>query len=221
MPPRARKKTAPDPPDQPPRFVPAPAELEPGVWDGVEAGAELVVPAVVADLELRESRLSGVDLSGRTFSGLHVRDTVFVRCDLSGAVLDRAVLERVTFTGCRLTGTVLSGANLRDVVLTDCRADLLNLRMATARFLAARGTGLRGADLFEFTGTDVTLLGCDLTGADLDRAGLAGAQLHGSVLDDVRGALSLRGARIGAEQQITLGAALLDALEVTVTDPPV
>jgi hypothetical protein len=55
------------------------------------------------------------------------------------------------------------------------------------------------------------------TGAELDRAELAGARLHGSVLDDVRGALSLRGARIGPEQRIALGAALLDALGVQVT----
>lgn len=221
MPPRTRRKCAPDPPDQPRAFDPAPAELLPGaVWDGVAAGEELVVGETVADLELRESRLSGVDLSGRTFSGLHVRDTAFVHCDLSGAVLDRAVLERVTFTGCRLTGTVLSGATLRDVRIADCGAELLNLRMAAAKFLLAQDSRMRGADLYEFGGTDVALLGCDLTGADLDRARLDGAHLHGSVLDDVRGALSLRGARIDAHQQIALGAAVLAALGVTVTDAP-
>ncbi len=221
MPPRKRTKTRPDRPDLPPGFDPAPAVLEPGVvWDGVEAGEELDAPGVVPDLDLRECRFAGVDLSGRSFPGLHVRDTVFVRCDLSGAVLDRAVLERVEFDGCRLTGTVLSGATLRDVHLTGCRADLLALRMASAKFLLAEDTGLRGADLHEFTGTDVALLGCDLTGADLDRAALAGAHLHGSVLDDVSGALSLRGARIDADQQIALGAALLAALDVRVTDRP-
>ncbi len=221
MPPRKRTKTRPDRPDLPPGFDPAPAVLEPGaVWDGVEAGEELDAPGVVPDLDLRECRFTGVDLSGRSFPGLHVRDAVFTRCDLSGAVLDRAVLERVVFDGCRLTGTVLSGATLRDVRLTGCRADLLALRMASAKFLLAEDTGLRGADLHEFTGTDVALLGCDLTGADLDRAGLAGAHLHGSVLDDVSGALSLRGARIDADQQIALGAALLAALDVRVTDRP-
>ena len=221
VPPRARRKTGPDRPEQPPAFDPAPAELEAGaVWDGVRAEEGLAAAEVVADVDLRESRFDGVDLSGRSFPGLHVRDTVFVRCDLSGTVLDRAVLERVVFTGCRLTGTVLAGATLRDVVLTECRADLLNLRMTSAKFLRAEGTGLRGADLFEFSGTDVALLDCDLTGADLDRAGLAGANLHGSVLDDVRGAMSLRGARIGADQQVALGAALLDALGVQVTDAP-
>ena len=221
MPPRKRTRTRPDRPDLPPGLDPAPDVLDPGaVWDGVQAGEELDAPRVVPDLEVRECRFTGVDLSGRSFPGLHVRDTVFTRCDLSGAVLDRAVLERVVFDGCRLTGTVLSGATLRDVHLTACRADLLALRMATATFLLAEDTGLRGADLHEFTGTAVALLGCDLTGADLDRAALAGAHLHGSVLDDVQGALSLRGARIDAEQQIALGSALLAALDVRVTERP-
>jgi uncharacterized protein YjbI with pentapeptide repeats len=172
----------------------------------------------VPDLDVRESRFAGADLSGRRLPGLSLRDTAFDRCDLSGAVLDGAVLDRVTFTGCRLTGVVLSGTTLRDVRITDCRADLANLRMARARFLLVEDSVLRGADLHEFAGTDVALLDCDLTSADLDRANRAGTRLHGSTLDDVRAATSLRGARIGPEQQMAVGAALLTALGIQVTD---
>lgn len=220
VPPRRRKAT-PDPPEVPPAYDPAPEGIGPGaLWDGVEAGPTLAVPGVVAEADLRECRFAGVDLSGRTFTGLHLRDTAFVRCDLSGAVLDRAVLERVTFADCRLTGTVLSGAALRDVRVTDSRADLLTLRMARASWLLVEGSALRGADLHEFAGTHCAFLDCDLTGANLDRADLTGAHLHGSILDDVRGALSLRGARIGPDQQVALGAALLAALGIQVTDAP-
>lgn len=217
MPPRSRRKLLPDPPEVPPRYEPVP-EVESGaLWDGLEI-TDVEFPATVADLDVRESRFAGTDLSGRTFTGLSLRDTLFERCDLSGAILDGAVLDRVTLTGCRLTGTVLSGTTLRDVRITDCRADLLNLRMARARFLVVEDSVLRGADLHELAGTDVAFLDCDLTGADLERADLAGARLHGSTLDDVRGALSLRGARIGADQQVTVGAALLAALGIAVTD---
>lgn len=223
MPPRAKKnpKVVPDPPDAPPHYEPAPAVLESGtIWDGVQAGPDVEVPRVVADLDVRESRWVDADLSGRTFTGLHLRDTAFVHCDLSGAVLDRAVLERVTFTGCRLTGVVLSGTTLRDVRIADCRADLANLRMARASYLLIEDTTLRGADLFQLAGTHVAVLDCDLTGADLDRADLTGAHLHGTTLDDVHGVLSLRGARISRDQQVTLGAAVLAALGIQVTDPP-
>lgn len=215
---RARK-TVPGPPQVPPGYDPAPSVESGALWDCVEAGADVAFPRAVADLDVRESRFTGADLGGRTFTGLSLCDVVFEHCDLSGAVLDGAVLDRVTFTSCRLTGTVLSGATLRDVRMTDCSADLANLRMTRATWLWIEDSTLRGADLYELAATHCAFLGCDLTGADLDRADLTGVHLHGSTLDDVRGALSLRGARIGLDQQVAVGAAVLAALGIAVTDP--
>jgi uncharacterized protein YjbI with pentapeptide repeats len=216
------KKLRPDPPDVPSTRVPAPAHVDSGdSWDGVLAGAGVEVPEHVADLSLQECRWEGADLSGRSFGGLRCRDTEFVHCDLSGAVLDDAGLTRVTFTDCRLTGIVLSGASLTDVHIRDCRADMANLRMARAKFLLVEDTGLQGADFYRFTGRDCGLVGCDLTGASFVDADLAEAYLHRSTLDDVRGAFSLRGSRISADQQIPLGGALLAALGIQVTEPPV
>lgn len=63
-------------------------------------------------------------------------------------------------------------------------------------------------------------MGCDLTGAVLEEARLAGTDLHGSTIEDVRGALALRGCRIGPEQLVPVGAALLAALDVRMTDRP-
>jgi hypothetical protein len=215
------RKVRPDPPDVPATRDPAPPVVDGGVtWDGVEFGAEVEVPEHVADLTLQECRWVGVDLSGRSFGGLRCRDTQFVHCDLSGAVLDDATLQRVTFTDCRLTGTVLAGAALTDVRITDCRADLLNLRMATGKYLLVENTALTGADLYRFRGEAVGLVGCDLTDANLADAELTGAYLHGSTIRDVRGALSLRGARISADQLVPVGAALLAALDIEVGDQP-
>lgn len=215
------KKTGPDRPDLPTGFDPAPDHLDDeDTWEGVLAGSDLEVPEHVADLTLQECRWEGVDLSGRRLSGLRCRDTEFLHCDLSGAVLEDATLKRVRFTDCRLTGAVLAGAQLTDVHIRDCRADLVNLRMAKARFLLVEGTGLEGADLYRFTGVDSAFLRCDLTGANLTDAELAGANLHGSTVVDVRGALSLHGTRIGAEQMVPVGGALLAALGISVTDAP-
>ncbi len=218
---RRATKTRPDPPDLAPRRDPAPAVLEPGaLWDGVDAGADVEVPEHVAGVRLRESRWVGADLSGRRLSGFECRDTEFVHCNLSGTVLEDATLTRVTFTECGLTGVVLSGATLRDVRIADSRADLALLRMTTAKHLWIEDTTLRGADLYAFDGTDCALLGCDLTDAALGDAQLPGVLLHGSTLDAVRGAAALRGARIGADQVVPLGAALLAALDISVSPPP-
>ncbi|MDN5750022.1 MAG: pentapeptide repeat-containing protein [Pseudonocardia sp.] len=212
-------KILPDRPELPARFDRAPAAAEPGaLWDGVEAGPNTVFPAELPDLDLRECRFAGADLSGRTLTGFTCRDTEFVHCDLSGAMLDSATLRRVTLTDCRLTGTVLSGAALNDVRITACRADLVNLRMARAGFLLVEQSMLRGADLYAMTAADSALLDCDLTGSTVTEARLTGMRLHGSTVDDLHGVASLRGARIGADQLVTLGAALLAAHEIAVTE---
>jgi uncharacterized protein YjbI with pentapeptide repeats len=218
---RARTaKVLPDPPETPDRWDPAPATVESGaVWDVVEAGPGTVVPEHVADLDVRESRWVDADLSGRRFTGLRCRDTQFEHCDLSGAVLDGAALRRVSFTNCRLTGLVLSGAALDDVRISDCRADLASFRMATATYLLIENTALHGADFYEFTGdTGCGIVGCDLTGASFSDARLTGLRLHGSVLDEIGGALALRGARISPDQLVPLGAALAAALDIQVSD---
>jgi uncharacterized protein YjbI with pentapeptide repeats len=186
----------------------------------VEAGPETRVPEHVPDLRIQESRWVGGRLAGVRFTGLECRDTEFVQCDLSGAVLDEAVLSRVVFTGCRLTGTVLDGARLTDVRISDSAADLASFRMAKARFLLIEDSGLHGADLYEFEAEHCALLGCDLGEANFDAARLRETDLHGSTVDDVRGALSLRGARISPGQIVPLAATLLDALGIQVTESP-
>lgn len=212
-------KLVPDPPETPARFDPAPAVVEHEmVWDGIDAGADVEVPAHVADLDLRECRWTGADLRGREFTGLRARDTRFVHCDLSGAVLDDAVLRRVTFADCRLTGASFAGAQLDDVRITDCSADLTAFRMARATAVLVEGTSLHGADLYSLTAVDCAFLRCDLGEASFHEARMAGTRLHGSTLDDVRGAMSLAGTRISADQLVPLGVALLGVLDVEVTD---
>jgi uncharacterized protein YjbI with pentapeptide repeats len=200
---------------------PAPGAVESGAhWDCVEAGADVRAPEHVTGLTVQESRWVGGSLTGTRFTGLQCRDTEFVHCDLSGAVLDSAVLTRVTFTDCRLTGTVLDGAHLADVRISGCTADLMSLRMARARYLLVENTGLHGADLYEFDGEHCAFLGCDLGEASFEAARLAETDLHGSTVDDVRGALSLRGARVSPDQIVPLAATLLDALGIQVTTQP-
>jgi uncharacterized protein YjbI with pentapeptide repeats len=218
---RPTKRRQPEPPDLPDAHDPAPAVVESAtVWDCVEAGAEVRAPEHVADLRMQESRWVGARLAGVRFTGLECRDTEFVQCDLSGARLEEAVLTRVVFTDCRLTGTTFDGAQLTDVRISDSTADLAGFRMARARFLLVENTSLRGADFYELDAEHCALLGCDLAEANFDSARLRETDLHGSTVDDVRGALSLRGARISPDQIVPLATGLLDALGIEVTERP-
>jgi hypothetical protein len=214
-------KRRPEPPDLPDELSPAPAAAEGGeLWDGVEAGADVQVPERVADLRIQESRWIGGSLAGVRFTGLECRDVEFAHCDLSGARLEEAALTRVVFTDCRLTGTAFDGAQLTDLRITDSTADLAGFRMTKARFLLVENTSLHGADFYDFDGEHCALLGCDLAEASFDTARLRETDLHGSTVDDVRGALSLRGTRISPDQIVPLASGLLDALGIEVTERP-
>ncbi|MGI8626465.1 MAG: pentapeptide repeat-containing protein [Geodermatophilaceae bacterium] len=132
--------------------------------------------------------------------------------------MDGAGLKRVRFVGCRLTGAMLSGTNLSDLTIEDSVADLVNFRAAHATYLSIEATSLREADFYTAALSNPALLDCDLSAANFTEARAPGLELHGSTLDALRGAQSLTGARIDAEQLIPLGLALVAALQVEVSD---
>lgn len=200
-------------------FDDPPAELESGdSWRGVAFTDSTVVPDSLADLTLRESTWTGADLALRTITGLRCQDVLFERCDLSGVRLDGAGFTRVRFVGCRLTGAMLSATRLADVIVEDSVADLVNFRAAHATYLSIETTSLREADFYTALLINSALLDSDLTAANFTEVRGSGPELHGSTLDSIRGAQSLTGARIDADQLIPLGLALVAALQVEVTD---
>ena len=131
------------------------SDLEPdGLWDGVLAtsadGPDPVDgPAHLGGMEIRESVLEGLRLSGARADDLRLTDVEVRDCDLSGLMADGATLTRVRFVGCRLTGLVLSAARLHDVSFEDCHADLINFRMARLQRIRLAGTRCRQADLLD------------------------------------------------------------------------
>ena len=216
---RPRRTNQPQPPECPEEYAAAPTGVSDGaVWDCVEADGRTAVDSRVTDWKVQECRLTGLDLAGRTVETFRCRDTHFVRCDLSSAVLDGAHLERVVFTECRLTGTVLSRAQLGDVRIRECTADMLDLRESRGFRLLVEDTQLRAADLTEFEMVDGAIVRSNLSRAILHDARLRRVRLHGSDLSGVRNPLALGGCVIGSEQQVVVGALVLGALDITITD---
>lgn len=214
---RTAPKTAPDQPSVPRHLDQAPPSLVSGArWDGVQADGDTEAEGELAGVELVESSWRNANLAGRRLAGFRCRDMRFDHCDLSGALLGQAALTRVSFVGCRLTGIVLSGATLQDVYVVDSRADLANLRMAKADFLRFEDSSLREADFYQSVLARSALTSCDLTAANFQDASTPDLDLQNSVLDGLRGALSLRGAKIGAHQIVALAPALLSAAGISV-----
>ena len=161
----------------------------------------------------RAARLTGVDLSGVTF-----RDCRFENCELSGALLESARLVRVEFVDCRVSGAVMSDARLDDVRFVDSRCEGLLLRMSALKRCEFLRCDLTNAELYESGLHQVSLFDCDLTSVDFTRAKVDGLRLHGSVVADLRGGTSLRGAVIDAGQIVPMGLVALDALGVVIDD---
>lgn len=168
-----------------------------------------------SDLELH-----GEDLVGADLYKLRVSGTTLTACELSGASLAHADVWRVEIRDCRMSGVVLDGARLRDVSFTGCKLDTASLRSIKAERVTFSDCVLREADLTDSTWVESSFVDCELTGAIVERTRVMGVRFHGSSVDRVIGADSLRGIVIAPDQALNLGLRVLDAMGVTTEEPP-
>jgi uncharacterized protein YjbI with pentapeptide repeats len=231
MPPAAKGPPQPKDPKQVKDDTPAAPRL-PEQLEDVAAGA-----STRGDLDWAAARASG-DFSGRQRDGfdcveshvlgatftasefvpVRLSDSIFDDCELSGVVLQEASLSRVVFNNCRMSGIVLAGARLRDVVFNSCKLDEVNLRGTVGERLRFEGCVMTKADLSGARYTGSRIVDCDLTQAEFAAVQLRGTRLHGSQLEGVRGAESLKGVIIGSGQLIPLAQRLFQSLGITIDD---
>lgn len=207
-----------------PRLLPAPAALyspdlvDETEWAGVEVTGEIGGEPAVDSVDIAAARLSGVRLTGRRLDGLRMVDVLVDDCDLSGVNMPAAYLHRVEFRRCRLSG--LSAPNLRahHVRLTDCRADGASFRMSAWDTAELSEVNLRAAEFHNAKLAGVHLLGCDLTRADFSKATTSAVALHGSTLEGIIAAGSLRGLVIGSDQVLSLALRVFASQGIVVDD---
>jgi uncharacterized protein YjbI with pentapeptide repeats len=206
-----------------PRLLPAPAALvspelaDETDWAGVDISGEIAGDPAVDSVDLSACRLAGVRLTGRRLDALRMVDVLFEDCDLSGVSMPAAYFRRVEFRRCRMSG--LSAPNLRahHVRFTDCRADGVSFRMSAWDTCELSEVNLRDVDFSGAKLSGVHLLGCDLTGADFTKATTSALALHGSTLEDIKGADNFRGA-IASDQVLTLALRMFASLGIVVDD---
>jgi uncharacterized protein YjbI with pentapeptide repeats len=166
-----------------------------------------------SDLELRTEDLTGADLFKLRATG-----TKLVACELSGASLARSDLWRVEVRDCRLSGAVLDGARLRDVAFVGCKLDTASMREIEAERVTFSDCVLREADLSRSSWKESAFFDCDLTGTIVAEARMTGVRFHGSTVERVVGADSLRGIVVSPDQTLNLGLRVLDAMGVSVDE---
>ncbi len=143
-----------------------------------------------------EGTLDGADLAGHTLSEGRLVDLRLRVCSLANADAGRSEIRRVELAGCRATGCSFADASLADIVFDDCRVDLTSFRFAALERVVFRDCRLEEADFYGATLRSVLFERCPLTGATFSGATLERVDLRGCDLTDVRGAESLRGARL-------------------------
>jgi uncharacterized protein YjbI with pentapeptide repeats len=154
------------------------------------------------------------DLAGTNQRRWILKDALLRDVDLANAEAPYSEWRVVELRGCRLTGFDLRDSSVLHVLFADCRADLMSLRSARLEGAIFRDCVLTGAD---FSGADLRgarFERCDLTEVELREARLEGAVLDGCRLAGVRGALSLRGARMRWDDVVELAPSFAGALEI-------
>ncbi|NJK85018.1 MAG: pentapeptide repeat-containing protein [Bacteroidales bacterium] len=125
-------------------------------------------PGELFDEALKESNLSGFDLSSFDLSNLNLKEatlinTNFKNCNMTGVNIKEANVQGAVFENANLTGAdmkelVMNGNNLKNAVL-------------------------KGANLKEITLTNCDLTGAVLTGCNLSEAVIENCTFKGAVLD--------------------------------------
>jgi uncharacterized protein YjbI with pentapeptide repeats len=187
-------------------------------WDSVTASRADVVIDGAGDIEIVGSRLSGMSFTGAEHHRVRLLDVVLEDCELSGATLSQASFTRVEFVNCRMSGFVASDLNARDVRWSGCKLDGSNFRNATLDRCAWEDCIMQDADFYGATLEKSGLHRCDLARAEFSKAKCSDVSLHRSTLQDLRGALALRGCTIGSDQVWDVSMSLLAAVGITVND---
>jgi uncharacterized protein YjbI with pentapeptide repeats len=174
---------------------------------------DLDEPLLLSEVRLRSAALLGARLEGSRFVDVEV-----VASELSGIDLQEASFTRVHFVDSRLAGAQLAQVRMRDVCFTDCRLDGVNLAMVTAERVRFERCRLERADFRAAKFAGVAWFDCDLTDAEFSQVEVARAQIHGSRIDGLRGALDLAPLSIDADQFTAFATHLLAARGIVVDD---
>ncbi|EMD25917.1 pentapeptide repeat-containing protein [Amycolatopsis azurea] len=172
-------------------------QLEGGDQDGVRGGGE-IARSLVSEVSLANARLDRLTLS----------DVVLEGVDLSNAAIRELSARRVEVLRCRAIGLGVSIASASDLYVENARFDYASLTVERVKGAAVfSGCSFRET-VFSGDLSRLTFVDCDFTETEFAATGAAGCDLRGSRLSGVRGLLTLRGAKITAEQAVSIAGIL-------------
>lgn len=213
---------APAPPAEPGAAqAPAPAgwpdpDLDPEFpdIDGVVISEQTLSMPEARTVSILRCRLTDCELDVDLEVPVEVHDSVLTGVDLTGRRLTS--LTKVRLERCRLGGVDLGDATIRDVAFHDCVLDLAAWRGATVERVAIRGGRLDGLDLSGAGLTDLVVADAALVDVTLDRVRAERVDLADADLSAVSDVTQLRGCTISPSQAMALAARLAAGLGVRI-----
>jgi uncharacterized protein YjbI with pentapeptide repeats len=169
-------------------------------------------------IQLIESRIEGVDLSGSVLRRASIRDAVVDGGSWSNADASEAVLSRVEMRRVRMTGTIFTAATLEDVTFVDCRLDMSSLRFAHLEGVRFEDCRMAEADMYEATLTSVVFSRCDLTQASLAKATFVRSEMRDCDLSGIGNPEHLRGIAMPWPDIVRSAAVLAEGIGVRILD---
>ncbi|MGH8609981.1 MAG: pentapeptide repeat-containing protein [Gammaproteobacteria bacterium] len=153
---------------------------------------------------ITHSIVSDIDLTGATLCPLVVSDARLKGVDLSNSTIREAALRRVEWLHGRAIGLCLSVDRLEDIYAEGVRFDYATVHIERVKGMVIfHGCSFREAEIGGDL-SDIVFDECELNGVQFSARTARGADLKTSRLDGAHGLLSLRGAKITAEQALSI-----------------
>lgn len=175
-------------------------------------------PGVSGEGVVAHSIISAGNLSDAKLGSLELSDVRFDNVNLSNAALREVTIRRTEFVGCRAAGLQVSAVQVADLCMERCQLDYATIRVDQIKNGAAFVECSFREALFVGDLTNVIFLDCDLTGAEFQASRAVSCDLRGSRLDDVRGLLTLRGAKISHDQALSVASLIATESGLTVAE---
>ena len=148
-------------------------------------------------------------LGGTLLSTPHLRDVRFDTCDFAEAAWDKAQMARIEVIDSRLLGFKAIEARIQDALFKGCNGTLALFWSTTFKAVRFQTCVLREASFYDADLSAVVFDRCDLRGADLRGAKVAGADFRGSQVEGMRvEGCDLRGVVIDPTQAVVFAGLL-------------
>ncbi|MFJ8911521.1 pentapeptide repeat-containing protein [Amycolatopsis sp. NPDC102389] len=172
-------------------------QLDGGEQDGARGGGE-IARSLVSDVSLANARLDRLTLS----------DVVLEGVDLSNAAIRELSARRVEILRCRAIGLGVAITSATDLYVENSRFDYASVTVERVKgSVVFSGCSFRET-VFSGDLSRLTFVDCEFIETEFAATAAVGCDLRGSRLSGVRGLLTLRGAKITAEQAVSIAGIL-------------